>query len=399
MSERKYDNVAVAANDAEVQPDRQAIIMEDVEAFIRRFVFLRDEALYTLAAVWVIATYLTDLFDYTGYLFAYSPEPQSGKSRFLEVLNFLVKNPSGLQVTPTEAVLFRLASQKTLLLDEVDSWGNTDSLRGVLNSGFQRAGVVYRMRDVNGGHLPEAHVVFGPKALAGIGKKILSPPTRDRTFMFEMVRQIKGEKRERLNARKIQPEANSLAKAIVKWTKANKSRVQEVYDEAEAAIPYLDEFGDRTIDIALPLAAVIEVMYANSARLEMARSTLKQAIAIARNEQQSNTEQHKIIEQLLELGKFTEYPIVGNPTELTEKLNRVLNEAVSPDFISFTLRQYGFEMKSRRRKGEDHPKYRYVLAKSELEEIISRYGARNPASPDVADGGEDVVAVVAKKEG
>jgi hypothetical protein len=399
MSKRTCDNVAVVANDVKVQPDKQSTVIEDVETFIRRFVFLRENSLYTLAAVWVIATYLTDLFDYTGYLFAYSPEPQSGKSRFLEVLNYLVKNPSSLLVAPTEAVLFRLASQKTMLLDEVDSWGNTDSLRGVLNSGFQRAGIVYRMREVNGEHLPEAHVVFGPKALAGIGKKILSAPTRDRTFMFEMVRQTKCEKRERLSVRKIQPEANSLTKAILKWTETNRSRVQELYDDAEVAIPYLSEFGDRTIDIALPLAAVIEVMYANSPRQEMARSTLKHAIALARNEQQSNTEQHKVIEQLLEIGKFTDYPIVGNPTELAEQLNRVLNETVSADFISITLRHYGFEMKIRRRKGEEKPKYRYVLAKSELEEIISRYGARNHASSHVAEGTEDVVAVVGDTEG
>jgi hypothetical protein len=267
----------------------ESTIVENVAAFIRRFIFLRESALYDLAAVWVIGTYLTDVFDYVGYLFAYSPEPQSGKSRFLEVLGCLVKNSSGLMISPTEATLFRLASTTTLLIDEVDSCSHSDSLKGVLNAGFHRNSVIWRTREVNGGRELENHSAFGPKALAGIGMRILSAPTRDRTFMFEMVRQTMDERRERFSLRRIRAHADWLKKEILKWSEANKIRVQELYDQAESAIPYLNDFGDRTIDIALPLAAIVEVVYTGNPMLEMARSNLKRAISLTRNEQQTNT--------------------------------------------------------------------------------------------------------------
>ena len=73
-------------------------IIDHVAQFVERFVFIRDKALYLLIALWVLATYLHEKFEYTGYLFAHSPEPQSGKSRLLEVLDLLVSKSSGVLV-------------------------------------------------------------------------------------------------------------------------------------------------------------------------------------------------------------------------------------------------------------------------------------------------------------
>jgi hypothetical protein len=361
-------------------------IVEKVAAFIRRFVFLREAVLYDLTAVWVVGTYLKDLFDYAGYIFAYSPEPESGKTRFLEVLHCLVKDSSGLLVSPTEAVLFRTASKMTQLLDEVDSWGYADSLKGVLNAGFERNGLVYRTHEVNGGRGLEKHSVFGPKALAGIGTRILSAPTRDRTFMFEMVRQTKGEKREKLRIRKIEPDAKFLKEEIEKWSEANKTQVAELYDKADLAMPYLDDFGDRTTDIAQPLAAIVEVAYANNPKLETARSRLTQAISLTRNEQQSSTDQHKVIRQLSEIARLMdEDPLVGNATELSQMFTNLLADSVLPDTISTVLRNYGFKVKSCRKGGGD-PKYRYELPKAKLAEILERYAAEELPEAEPAEG-------------
>jgi len=183
-------------------------------------------------------------------------------------------------VSPTEAVLFRTASKKTLLLDEVDSWGYGDSIKSVLNSGFQRNGSVMRMHDGGGRYEPERHSVYGPKALAGIGTNILGVTTRDRTFMFEMVRQTRGERREKWQSRKITPDANALRDKIVKWSEINKAHVKEAYDKAESGFPYLNDFRDRTVDISQPLAAIIEVAYFGSPNLEDARRKLGLALSI-----------------------------------------------------------------------------------------------------------------------
>ena len=95
-------------------------IIDTVANFVRRFVFLRDKTYYTLVAAWILASHLHKKFEYLGYLFAYSPERQSGKTTLLELLNLLVCESTGLQISPTEAVMFRTAEGHTHLLDEVD---------------------------------------------------------------------------------------------------------------------------------------------------------------------------------------------------------------------------------------------------------------------------------------
>src|SRR5262245_53204054 len=95
-------------------------ILDKIIAFLRRFVFLRDDSTYLLIAAWILSTYLTDIFDYTSYLFVYSPERQCGKSRLLELLSELVCRSSGVLISPTEAVLFRTARNCTQIFDEVD---------------------------------------------------------------------------------------------------------------------------------------------------------------------------------------------------------------------------------------------------------------------------------------
>src|SRR2546425_2779077 len=86
-----------------------AVVIDTVANFVRRFVFLRDKTYYTLVAAWILASHLHKKFEYLGYLFAYSPERQSGKTTLLELLNLLVCESTGLQISPTEAVMFRTA--------------------------------------------------------------------------------------------------------------------------------------------------------------------------------------------------------------------------------------------------------------------------------------------------
>jgi hypothetical protein len=139
--------------------------IERICAVIERFVFFKRRSQYLLVAAWIIATYLHKDFDFMGYLFAYSPEPQSGKTTLLDLLDLLVANSGGIQVSPTEATLFRTADGHTQLLDEVDSWKNKDDLRSVLNAGYKKGGNVTR---------------FDKDAKSGLKAKVVGDSNRDR---------------------------------------------------------------------------------------------------------------------------------------------------------------------------------------------------------------------------
>ncbi|MDA2935490.1 hypothetical protein MYX82_14310 [Acidobacteria bacterium AH-259-D05] len=339
--------------------------------FLERFVFFKDKSLYLLIALWVIATYKTQLFEYTGYLFAYSPETECGKSRLLEVLDQLVFNSSEILISPSTALLFRTAHGTTQILDEIDSWPNHDDLRGVLNAGFKKGAVVKRLhRDEKGEYQEVKFPVYAPRALAGIGLRILSDTTRDRTFALEMLRQTKEEKREKFRLRKLRDQMNDLREEIELFSIVEEDKVVELYDN-DQGFPYLEKFRDRTIDIAEPLAAILEATYEGHPELEKVRENFLEAIAITRDDQQEELKDHRIIRHLMDQAE-EEGELIGNATELAEKCSS-LPEKPSQFEVSTVLRKYGFTTKSQRKDGV--PKYRYVLSYEELREIIERYGS------------------------
>jgi hypothetical protein len=330
--------------------EREGELMGDrVATFIEKFVFLKTPSLYQLLALWTIATHMYSDFDYVGYIFACSPEPQSGKSRLLEVLQLLVANPSDILISPSEAVLFRTAEGHTQLLDEVDGWTNRDVLRNVLNAGFHRGATVQRMNEGDGVYEVNNFPVYAPRILAGIGHSVLHGTTRDRTFVLDMVRQTREERRERFSIRKVKPVASEVKSSIEKWVGQHKAEIGTVYDQCP--FDYLQDFRDRTIDVAQPLAAVLEVAFKGSSKYEDARSRFLEAIAVTRKEEQPLTDDHRVLRTLVELAK-AEDPLIGNVTELASKCQELLGERPEEFALSSTLRRYGFETKSIRREGK-----------------------------------------------
>ena len=155
-----------------------ADVLDDVATFISRFVVFSSHHQLVAVTLWAAHTYLVDRLRTTPYLHLSSPEPESGKSRLLDVLELLVHNP-WITITPSPAVLYRKIDKEsgngglTLLLDEVDpifkrgSDDSAEALRAVLNAGYQKGRTVARCVP------PKQHIeefdVFGAKALAGIG--------------------------------------------------------------------------------------------------------------------------------------------------------------------------------------------------------------------------------------
>jgi uncharacterized protein DUF3631 len=361
--------------------------IDKVAQFLEKYVFIRNPKIYRLIAFWIAATYLCKEFEYMGYLFAYSPKPSSGKSRLLEVLDVLVYNSSGILVSPTGPVLFRTAADGTQLLDEVDSWTNREELRALLNAGFHRGNTIPRMKETSGDYEVERFPVFAPRAMAGIGKTILNATTLDRTFLIEMMRQKPEERRAQFRLRNVKPEAEALSAEVKQWVEAHKSVIVSCYEPHEPPVfPYLKSFRDRTIDVAEPLATILEVAYKTHPQLGEIRSDLVEALAVTRDDGESWADEHRILTKLAELAQIKN-PLIGTASELAQMFD---GEKPS-EALSATLRQYGFKTKSVRKDGV--PKYRYVLPYDELQELCTRYA---PQTVQAGREGEGAAACEAE---
>jgi hypothetical protein len=375
-----------AVNPRDITPD--FAILDALEKYLRRFILLPDESLYSLVSLWVIGTHLHKEFDFFGYLFLHSPEAQSGKSRLLELLNEVAFNPSGIVISPTPATLFRAADNKTFLLDEVDAWTRKDDLKEVLNGGFQKGRTVVRCDGKETGFTPRNFNVYAPRALAGIGTDILEPVTRDRTFMIRMVRQKQTERRERFQPRKIKPELDALRKGIGDWVKRNKQAVREWYEKGDA--PYLQSFHDRTIDVSNSLAAILEVAYRQSEGIRETRERFAKAVGMTRGEQQSTESGHEILRELTRLAQ-AQNPLVGSASELAERLHSVIDGGIGEYDVSGVLRRYDFKTKSTRLRGEEQPRYRYSLPYAALQDLCERYAGVEMEAQEQAAAPERVM--------
>jgi hypothetical protein len=112
-----------------------AAVLDDIEAFVRRYVVLSPEAA-VLTSIWIAHTHGIDAAEYTPYINVKSPMPECGKTRYLEVLEALVANP-WLTGRVTPAVLTRIGHESS---------GKTDGGPGSFPPPVQRCGAAFYAR-------------------------------------------------------------------------------------------------------------------------------------------------------------------------------------------------------------------------------------------------------------
>jgi hypothetical protein len=225
-------------------------VIDSISAYISKYVQVGDDELRSLA-LWVLHTwtfspnYTTPLT--TPYLYIFSAERRSGKTRLLEVLETVIRNPLRA-ADVTSPVLFRAIEtlNPTILLDEVDaiwSGAKNEELRGVLNAGYKRGGFVYRVERME----PRQFNVFGPKALAGIDNAMLPDTIRDRCLPIHMHRQQAGTSAP-FYSYDVEADAEKLIVEISEWVDNNYQKIAT--GQRPAAI---DGIGDRAWEISMPL--------------------------------------------------------------------------------------------------------------------------------------------------
>lgn len=211
-------------------PDSLRALLDDLVTYLRRYAVLSREQSDALA-LWVVHTHAIDAFDLTLYIVITSPEKRCGKSRLLRLLALVVARAWLTGRTTAAALIRKVSRQKsTLLLDESDAMFHgekeyAEALRGILNDGNVRGGCSTLC--VGKGTNIEARDfdVFGPKALAGIGR--LADTIMDRSTVIEMRRRRKDEPVEKIRRRAVEPIAAQLRQRAASWAEKAIAQLRE----------------------------------------------------------------------------------------------------------------------------------------------------------------------------
>ncbi|MET8447422.1 DUF3631 domain-containing protein [Streptomyces sp. NPDC005209] len=236
-----------------------AALLDEVEAFHRRFNVFPHEAGYVAVTLWDAHAHLLDCFDSTPRLAFLSPEPGSGKSRALEVVETLVPN-SMAAVDASAAALFRSVSginggRPTILYDEIDTVfgpkaGENEQLRGFLNAGHARGRPMFRCVGDGANQQVQEFPSFCAVAVAGLGH--LPDTIMTRSVIVRMRRRARNEKVEPFRTRIHVRQGHQLRDRLAKWAETIQAQVTDVFPEMP------DGVTDRPADVWEPLIAVAD---------------------------------------------------------------------------------------------------------------------------------------------
>ena len=233
----------------------EASILDEVYAFLGRFVCYPSEPAHVAHTLWTAHTHLMDAWESTPRIAFLSPEPGSGKTRALELTETVVPNPvEAINVSP--AFLFRrMADPKglpTILYDEVDTvFGprakENEELRGLLNAGHRRGAMCGRCV-VKGWQIEtEEFPAFCAVALAGLGG--LPDTVLTRSIVIRMQRRAPTERVEPYRRRIHAPEGYALRNRLAVWAVEIRPRLN-----TNPMMP--DGIADRDADVWEALLAI-----------------------------------------------------------------------------------------------------------------------------------------------
>ncbi|MBM7058060.1 DUF3631 domain-containing protein [Streptomyces durocortorensis] len=235
-----------------------AALLNAVEAFHRRFNVFPTESAYVAVALWDAHAHLIDCFETTPRIAFLSPEPGSGKSRALEIVELLTPRPMST-VSASANALYRLVDSAeglpTVLFDEVDTIfgpkaGADEALRGFLNAGYRRIGGA--LRCVGDGSNQNAQVFGSYCAVAMAGLGSLPDTVLTRSVIIRMRKRAPNEKVESYRQRIHEKQGHALRDRIAKWADTVRDQVANAWPEMPEGVT------DRPADVWEPLLAVAD---------------------------------------------------------------------------------------------------------------------------------------------
>lgn len=238
-------------------PDADAAAMlDDVRRFLDRFVAFPSQAALDAVTLWAAHTHVVHEGDNSPRLALLSPEPGSGKTRTLEVLELLV--PAAMNVlSASPAAVFRSieSERPSLLMDEADAIfsrrggdDGSEDLRALLNAGHRKGATIPRC--VGPRHDVVRFHVYAAVALAGLGD--LPDTLMSRSVIVRMRRRAPGEHVEPFRRRLHGSAGEELAVRLAQWADLQGAAIGQAYPEMP------DGITDRPADVWEPLLAIAD---------------------------------------------------------------------------------------------------------------------------------------------
>jgi hypothetical protein len=365
--------------------------LDAVVAHLDKFVHFASRAHAQAIALWVAHTHVPlERLEQSPILAVTSAVKQSGKTKLLDVLEFLVRDPWRI-TRPSESVLFRKIDHghPTVLLDEVDTIfndksGSTEGLRSVFNSGNRRGTKVPRNVPQGRGFALVEFDVFCPKVTAGIGG--LPDTILDRAIVISMQRRSRNERGERLRERRSRALGTPLRDALVFYI----AMIEDLTLPDEMLPAELD---DRAQDGWEPLLAI-----ADAAGGHWPLSARKAAVAIhgSRVAADDNYELRLLHDCAIvfEASKSAFLPTAELRAELIgldqSIWSDIRGKEITPHYMGKLLRAFGIESVRHRPFGSGNPIHGYFRAV--FEDAWDRYASVPGESGTSGTSGTDLLA-------
>lgn len=235
-------------------------LMEDVYTFIGRFVSYPSHEAQVAHTLWIAHTHLMDVWTTTPRIAFLSAEPESGKTRALEVTDLLVPSPV-MAFNASPSYIFRKVSDPkglpTILFDEVDTvFGEkakpNEELRGLINAGHRRGSTVGRCTVRGDAVVTEDFPAYCALAVAGIGN--LPDTILTRSIIVRMRKRRRDEVVETFRQRLVEPEGKALRERLVAWAETCKEGLRDALPEMPEGVE------DRSADNWEALLAVADAV-------------------------------------------------------------------------------------------------------------------------------------------
>ena len=236
-----------------------AKLLDDVLAFLRRFIAYPSTHAAHAHALWSAHTHAMEAWSSTPRIAFLSPEPGSGKSRALEVTELLVPRPVP-SINVSVAYLFRAIADETgratVLYDEIDTlFGShksdkNEEIRGLLNAGHRRHSTTGRCEKQGDRIVRVEFPAYAAVALAGLGS--LPATIFDRSIAIRMRKRDRTEIVEPFRMRDESSAGHALRDQLAAWASVHEARLADARPELPAGIE------DRNADVWEPLIAVAD---------------------------------------------------------------------------------------------------------------------------------------------